>query len=437
MRWKSGVLLAAAMSLASASALAGQAPSQSVLPLPPAQSPQQSLGQALGVLPAPSSAPVAKPQELLPAPGAVDSPRRLVGAPPPLARKPSTAPTIADAKTIGVMSQSAGDQDRAMAGDVGSLFDQTSDLRVAALVGNGAVQNMRDLAHLKGVDVAVVNADALDIAGKLADTPGLDQKIAYIVRLQDKQMHVLAPIAITDIHELAGRKVNISLAGGGDAASSANVFEHLGIKAQFANFPDAEVDDKLKAGAIDAAVFWGADPDPTIAGFSNDKRFHLLAIPYEKSLQDIYYPANIAADAYPDLVPAGQKLETISVSAVIACYNWPRGGDHYQKVARFTQRFLQRFAQLQDPGHAAAWKSVNPFAIAQGWKRFPAAQEWVDANVAHAASEPSRQEPNISEFQAFLDDQGKAGASDPTDTQKLFEQVLAWRKTKTTASPAK
>ena len=75
--------------------------------------------------------------------------------------------------------------------------------------------------------------------------------------------------------------------------------------------------------------------------------------------------------------------------------------------------------------------------IAQGWKRFPAAQEWVDANVAHAANEPAHAEPNISEFQAFLDDQGKSAASGPADTQKLFEQFLAWRKTRATASPAK
>ena len=438
MRCRSSVLLAMGLGLASASAFAGQQPFQPVLPLPPAQSPQQSLGQALGVLPPQPSAAAARQQELVPAQGAsAESPRRAVRAPPPVARKQSDPPAITDAGTIGVMAQGAGDQDRAIPADLAGLFDQPSDLRIVGLAGNGTVRNIHDLVHEKGVDVAVVNADALDIVGKSAATPDIGQKIAYLVRLQDKAMHVFAPMAITDIRQLAGKTVGLSQAGASDAASTANVFDHLGVTARFANFAGGEAGDKLKAGAIDAAVFWGADPDPTLAGFGNDGRFHLLAVPYDKSLQDVYYPASVAADAYPGLAPAGQKVETISVSAVLATYNWQRGGERYQKVARFTQRFLQRFAQLQNPGHDAAWKSINPYAIAQGWKRFPAAQEWVDANVAHAANEPAHAEPNISEFQAFLDDQSKSAASGPGETQKLFEQFLAWRKTRATALPAK
>ena len=426
MRWKSGLLLAAAASVVGAPALSGQQSPQSVL-APPQQSPQQSLGQALGILPSPPAGPVAKPVEIQSPSMPVDSTRR--------ASRALALPPAASAGTIGVMSEGVGDRYFAMASDLASLFDKSSGLRVVGLTGKGTVQNLRDLAHRKGVDAAIMRADALDIAGKLGETPNLDQKVAYVARLQSEEMHILAPLAITEIRQLAGKKVNVSIAESGDAASCVNVFDHLGIKAQYVNFPEREAGEKLRAGEIDATVFWGPSSDEAIAGFGKDGPFHLLAVPYEKSLQSVYYPASFPADAYPGLVPVGQKLETISVNSVIAVYNWPRGGDRYEKIALFAKKYFQRFSQLQGAGRDGVWKSVNPVAVAQGWKRFPAAQEWIDANVTRPVFEPLPTEPDMSEFKAFLKEQGKVASNDAIGADKLFEQFLAWRKARTTAAP--
>ena len=408
MRWKSRLLFPVLASLAASPAVSAQ-----------------SLGQALGIIP-PGPA---KPTDLTPPAAAIAVVHRRVKhqAAPRAASSPALA---ANSGTIGVMSEGASDHYLRMTADLAAAFDKGPGVRVLGLIGRGTVQNIRDLASLKGVDVALVHSDALDIATKLGELPDIDKKITYIARLQNEEMHILAPNEIADIHQLEGKRVNVSIAGGGAAASSVNVFEHLGIKVQLVNFPERAAGEKLLAGEIDAAVFWDPYPDETIANFKNDGRFHLIAAPYEKSLQDVYYPASFPPDAYPGLIPAGQKLETISLNAVIAAYNWPRGADRYQHVARFAKQFLARFSELQAPGRDAVWKSINPIGVAQGWKRFPAAQEWIDANVARPSDE--KPDPSVAEFKAFLKEQGKVAATDPIDAEKLFEQFVAWRKAKTT-----
>jgi uncharacterized protein len=255
-----------------------------------------------------------------------------------------------NAGAVGVMSEGASDHYVRMIADLASVFDDPPQLRVVGIVGRGTAQNLRDLRFLRGVDVAFLHSDALDIAKKLADGQDVAQKTSYIARLQDEEMHILAKNEIADVHQLAGRKVNVSLAGSGAAASSGNVFERLGIKVQLVNFPERQAEEKLKSGEIDAAVFWDPVPDDNVSSFNNDGRFHLLAVPYEKTLQSVYYPASIAADAYPGLTAAGQKLETISLNAVVVAYSWPPGSERNKRVARLAELFLSRFAELQMPG---------------------------------------------------------------------------------------
>jgi hypothetical protein len=110
---------------------------------------------------------------------------------------------------------------------------------------------------------------------------------------------------------------------------------------------------------------WDPVPDTTVRTFKNDGQFHLLGVPYEKSLQSVYYPASIPADTYPGMVPSGQKLETISLNAIVAAYNWPQGSDRYQRVAHFAETFLSKFGDLQKQGRDPIWQSIDPVGVAQ------------------------------------------------------------------------
>jgi TRAP-type uncharacterized transport system substrate-binding protein len=354
--------------------------------------------------------------------------------PAPIGMTHAAKVSAVNAGAVGVMSEGASDHYLRMVADLAAVFDDPPKLRVVGIMGRGTAQNLRDLRFLRGVDVALLHSDALDIAKKLPDGADVAKMTSYIARLQDEEMHILAKNEITDVHQLVGKKVNVSLAGSGAAASSANVFERLGIKVQLVNLPERQAEEKLSSGEIDAAVFWDPVPDENVATFKNDGRFHLVPVPYEKSLQSVYYPASIPADAYPGLTPVGQKLETISLNAVVVAYNWPQGSERSSRVARFAQLFLSKFADLQKSGRDSVWKGIDPVGVAPGWQRLPAAQQWIDANITHKAAQPKSAatiDPALAEFETFLKEAPKGKASvDPTEAQKLFEEYIAWRKSK-------
>jgi uncharacterized protein len=360
------------------------------------------------------------------------APETAVAAPSMMDHKAKVSAVNAGA--VGVMSEGASDHYMRMVADLASVFNDPPKVRVVGIMGRGTAQNLRDLRYLRGVDVALLHSDALDIAKKLHESEDVANKTSYIARLQDEEMHIVVKNEITDVHQLAGMKVNVSIVGSGAAASSGNVFDRLGINVQLVNFPERQAEEKLKSGEIDAAAYWDPVPDDNVQSFKNDGRFHLLPVPYEKNLQSVYYPASIPADAYPGLMPAGQKLETISLNAVVVAYNWPQGSDRNKRVARFAELFLAKFVDLQKPGRDPVWQSIDPVGVAQGWQRLPAAQQWIDTNVRRAAAptkSPGAVDPAIAEFQTFLKEAPQdGGAASPAEAQKLFEDFIAWRNSK-------
>ena len=93
-----------------------------------------------------------------------------------------------------------------------------------------------------------------------------------------------------------------------------------------------------------------------------------------------YFPATLAHEDYPKLVPAGAKIETLSVGTVLAAYNWPENSERYRRIARFVEAFFSKFDELLAPGRHPKWSEVNFAADVPGWKRFPAAQQWLDGH---------------------------------------------------------
>ena len=170
----------------------------------------QSLGQALGispVVPATTTARNAESASLPRAPAKYAHRRKHTTV--HVATKPGAGASAANEGTIGVMSEGASEHYMRMTADLTATFDKRPDLRVIGIIGKGTEQNIRDLAYRRGVDVALTHSNALDIARKLGDMPNVENTITYIARLQNEEMHVLTSNDVTDIHQLAGKKVNV------------------------------------------------------------------------------------------------------------------------------------------------------------------------------------------------------------------------------------
>jgi len=81
----------------------------------------------------------------------------------------------------------------------------TSTLRIAPLVGQGPVQNVVDLLNFRRADAAIVPSDVLPYL-RDGQIPGVGSSIAYIEKLDQEEVHILARQDITSIADLAGKK---------------------------------------------------------------------------------------------------------------------------------------------------------------------------------------------------------------------------------------
>lgn len=278
----------------------------------------------------------------------------------------------ANGGTVGVIAGGVDGTYIRIAADLASVLDDGDALRVLPILGKGSVQNITDIMLLRGIDVGIVQSDALVFARSRRLVPGIDSMIQYIAKLYDEEIHILAGAGIAGLQDLAGKTVNIDVPGSGTAMTAALVFGLLGIQPRLAQDTQDVALTKLRQGEIAAMVFIAGKPARLFSGVPAGSGLHFLPIPATPALIDTYLPSTLGAADYPSLVPQGDTVETIAVGAVMAVYAWQPGTERHRKVARFVDAFQSRFpAFLQAPRHPK-WKDVNLTAQVPGWTRFNA-----------------------------------------------------------------
>jgi uncharacterized protein len=257
-----------------------------------------------------------------------------------------------NANTVSVISGTPGGTYFRMASDLAFTLDDGDNLRVLPILGKGAGQNAYDIRFLKGVDIGFVRTDTL---AQLREDPRLkniDRHIAYIARLFNDELHVIASREITDVRQLAGKKVSFDVKGSGTDYTGRSMFDGLGIKVEVINVDQPTAFDLLRKGEIAAVVSVAAKPVAVVAAFDGAERFHFVNVPYGEALADKYYPATLTAKDYPKLVRDGDTVNTMAVGTVLGVYNWPEKSDRYKHIARFVDAFFSKFdAFLQAPRH--------------------------------------------------------------------------------------
>src|SRR5208282_4523150 len=104
--------------------------------------------------------------------------------------------------------------------DLANVIDDGATRRVLPVVGKGSLQNLTDLLLLRGIDVAIVQADVLDYASQQNYFRGIEAWLTYIAKLYNEEFHLLARPDIKGIADLANQKVNVDLRGAGTAITA-------------------------------------------------------------------------------------------------------------------------------------------------------------------------------------------------------------------------
>jgi TRAP-type uncharacterized transport system substrate-binding protein len=263
-----------------------------------------------------------------------------------------------------------------LAAEMARVADDGPNMNVLPIVTRGPVENLNALLYLKGVDLAIINSDAMD--EYKIQSAEITKRVTYLLNLFPSELHIFVRPEIQSLQDLAGKKVNFNTLGTAAAFSGPLIFSRLGVNIEKTFIPHPVAMQQLRKGEMAAVVFITSKPVDAFLKGPWEPGFKFLPLPYEAKFEDYYLPATLEASEYPNLIKAGERISTIAVPTVLVSYNWPASSNRYQRVARFTDLLFSRIETLQGPGFDAKWKSINLGATVPGLTRFPAAQAWLD-----------------------------------------------------------
>jgi TRAP transporter TAXI family solute receptor len=269
-------------------------------------------------------------------------------------------------------------------GEIARNLNDGDDLRIIPMITPGAVDNIRDLLYLKGVDIALTNADVLEHFRTVGKIANIEKRVHYITELYIGDIHILVRPEINTYKDLEGKKVSFHDPGSGAAVSAPVIFKQLGVKVEGVHVNNAFALEKMKTGEFAGLVNPGGKPQDFFNKFKNDYGFKFLPIPFEK-FDKYYVPSVFTNKDYPGYIKPGEKVETIGVPVVLAVYNWPKETDRFRRVERFVNYFFDRFDGFQKPPYHPDWKSVNLSAKVPGWTRYWVAENKLKQMAASAS----------------------------------------------------
>jgi uncharacterized protein len=338
--------------------------------------------------------------------------------------------TIAASKgVVEIETGRADDVSVQMAQDIADLTDDGATRRLLPVVGKGALQTLADLRFLHGIDLAIVQADALDYAKEQHFLPGLESSLTYVAKLHNEEFHLLAGPDIKTLADLSNKTVNVGVQGGGTAVTAMRLFNLLNVKVAMTTDPAEVALPKLRDGKIAALAFVGAKPVPFFRNLKATDGLHLIAVPLTTAVTNAYAPTRITATDYPDLAAGDQTIDTIAVAAVLMAADLRATPDRLRTVGGLVEALFGNFQTLLDPGHQEKWQEVNIAAELPGWTRFPPAQKWLQQNTRLAALENPEALKML--FSQFIDERREASGGAPmtaAEKEALFEQFRTWQR---------
>jgi TRAP-type uncharacterized transport system substrate-binding protein len=290
-------------------------------------------------------------------------------------------------------------------------------MRVLPILGVGGFQNINDMLFMRGVDMATVDLDTLKLIQRKDPElyAKLEQRVHYITKLYNAELHVLARDTIGSLADLEGKAVNFDLKDSETQVTGENIFSLLKIATRKTYFDNDRALQKLAAGEISAMIVLTGAPQSALSRVRPDDGFHFVPVSeatlpgrnLAAVLEEDYLPAELTAEAYPNLVPPGKPVPTLANRALLAVYNWPEDSERYRRLGRFVQEFFGKIEQFHDNARHPKWKEINLAATVPGWTRFKPAQEWLDGKrsriVAGAAAPAPPSDDVRASFQSFIE----------------------------------
>jgi hypothetical protein len=153
---------------------------------------------------------------------------------------------------------------------------------------------------------------------------------------------------------------------------------------------------------------------------------HLVSVPYDARLADMYLPTTLSNEDYPNLLSPGETIDTLATSVLLVTFNWPENTERYNRVARFVDVFFSKIGEFMKPPRHPKWREASIAASIPGWQRFKAAEDWLSQHNMLPLSQTAEAEKM--RFERFMAERRAAGSNDTPTRDALFRQFLEWEK---------
>ena len=313
--------------------------------------------------------------------------------------------------------------------DISAVLDKGDELRVLPIIGKGGGQNVKDILYLRGVDMGITQSNILRYFNETGEVGrNIENRIRYIARLYNEEMHVLVRPEYNTLQDLRGKTVNFSDIGSGTQTTSQLIFKDLKIPVREVNMGQSDAIEALKKGEIDASILIAGKPAGVYAKLTPNPAYKIIPIPYTPEFFDYYLPTKLTNEDYPGMIPKDQPIDTIAVSAVLAVFNWDPKSDRYRRVAKFTEAFFANFDKFLEKPRHPKWKEVNLAAELPGWTRFGTAQE-ILAQGGKTSETSAQLKDAFEQFLARIEPQDGGRNVSKARRDELFAKFIEWHKT--------
>jgi len=323
-----------------------------------------------------------------------------------------------NAGTVTVITAPAGGATSIFGSDLARVLDDDQNgLRVLPVLGKGPVRNVIDILYLKTIDMGAVTAEVPEFYRLQYGITDISSRLRYIAKLYNNEVHLVAKTNIKSIFDLEGKHITAQTDVGYYSAKV--IFARLGINATFDyRTDDGKAVQNIADGKTDAYVTSTGKVFSLLRNVKNeDRSLHLVTVPYDRRLRDMYLPTTLTSEDYPNLLPPGEQIDTVATSVLLAVFNWPANTERYARVAKFVNAFFSKIDEFQKPPRHPKWRESSIGIVVPGWTRFKAAQDWLDANNARNLTQ--------GDFVQFMERTGKSNVA-PEEKDRLYREFLEW-----------
>ena len=305
-----------------------------------------------------------------------------------------------NAGTVRIITKGAGCTCTALASDMAKILNDMGKTRVLPILGVGSLQGMADVLYLEGIDMSIVQADALAYIKQNKLHQDVDNRIRYITKLHNSEVHLIARREIRTLADLQGKVVSFGERGSGELITGSTVLELAGVDVERVHEDRDRALEKLRDGRIDAMFIVTGKPADAVVDLTKESGLHLVPLEFTPELAEYYIPSQFTSKTYPNIIPDGEAVPTVAVGEVLAVYNWKSDTSRYAKLERFVNAFFNNFEKFLAVSRHRKWKEVNLAAEVPGWTRFGPAERKLRDILANQSDDGATDERQM--FATFV-----------------------------------